>query len=123
MVSPPRVVRHHARPQPKKEVPIASPISVVVHPDIAGGPGATLRPAASPVAVSMSHGSSSFLKLALAAALVLSLLVVALALAPPRLVPEPLELRLYGRHEDLIVGGLATALSIGFGLLIVLFVS
>jgi len=71
----------------------------------------------------MSYGSSSFLTLALAGALVLSLLVVGLALAPPWLLPRPLELRLYGRHEDLLVGGLATTLSIGFGLLIVLFVS
>jgi hypothetical protein len=54
----------------------------------------------------------------LAAALALSLLVVALALTPPTVLPRSFGLTMYERRDSLVFAGLATALSIGIGLLI-----
>jgi hypothetical protein len=67
-----------------------------------------------------THSSSTLLPILLAAALGLSLIVVAVALTPPWVLPRTFGAVVYERRDSLIYAGIATALSIGVGLLITL---
>ena len=87
-------------------------------PEILAGPAfaATVEPIAS-----VSSGSSStLLALGLVIALGVALLVVAIALTPPWVLPRPVGIAVYERRDSLVYAGIATALSIGVGLLITL---
>jgi hypothetical protein len=85
-------------------------------PDALGPAGAT-----TPVAAVVKTASSSpdMLRLALVAALLLSLLAVAVASALPWLVPRPSVLA-YDHREAIITAGAVLTLSIGVGLMIAL---
>jgi hypothetical protein len=67
-----------------------------------------------------SGSSSSLLPLLLGIALGLSLVVVGLALTPPRALPRPVGILVYEQRESLVFGGVAIALAISLGLLITL---
>jgi hypothetical protein len=88
---------------------------VVGNPDLEGL--GTIPVTALPTATDTSSSSPRLLELGLGAAFGLSLLVVALALAPWAL-PRPLAVPVYRHHDNLVFGGLAMALSLGFGILI-----
>lgn len=77
-------------------------------------------PAASGVPVA-AKGSSSSIALLLGAALGLSLLVVAVAATPPWLLPRQMVRPVYEHREAVIVGAVATAVSVAIGLVIALF--
>jgi len=72
------------------------------------------------VASIRSGSSSSLLPLLLGIALGLSLIVVAIALTPPWALPRSIGIVVYEQREQLVYGGLATAIGIGLGLLITL---
>jgi hypothetical protein len=78
--------------------------------------------AADPVSATVSsvEPTSHLLPLLLAAALGLALLVVAVAATPPWVVPRQMNVLVYEHREPVIVWGLATAISIGLGLLVAL---
>jgi hypothetical protein len=76
-------------------------------------------PAAS--AVQAADSSSSSLALLLGVALGLSLLVVAAAATPPWLLPRQVVGPVYEHREAVIVGAVATAVSVAVGLVIALF--
>jgi hypothetical protein len=107
----------------KKEALLPNTRSVTRNPDLDGGFVASLGPGVSATVNDPSVVSPGVLKLALGAVLLLSLALVALALAPPWLLPRPLLLRVHGHHDDFVVGSIAIALSIGFGLVIVFLLS
>jgi hypothetical protein len=115
-------VRHHAKPKKKKK---AVPVAVTTTPGgpkpeiLQSGPGAFRSTAVSATDVS-SRSSRDLLPLALAIALAASLMLVAVALTPPRVLPRPVGILLYERRDSLLYAGVATALSIGLGLLITL---
>jgi hypothetical protein len=71
-----------------------------------------------PVAAASSAPSSSFVPLLFGVALGLSLLVVAIGLAPPWALPGPVLALVYNRRDAIIFGGFATAAGIGLGLVI-----
>jgi hypothetical protein len=124
-------VRHEAakpKPAPKKALaPVTTrpaPVTtrpVVGNPDLEGL--ATIPLSTVSTAVPSSSSSPRLLELGLGLALGLSLLAVCLALAPPWALPRPLLLHVYRHHDDLVFGGLAMALSLGFGILIALMAS
>jgi hypothetical protein len=72
------------------------------------------------VATANSSSSATLVPIVLAAALGLSLILVGLALAPPWVLPRPVGIVVYERRDPLVFAGIATALSIGLGLLITL---
>jgi hypothetical protein len=117
------VKRHKVRAQPKKDAALVNSRSVVGNPDLAGGLVRPVKPTLSGASVSNSHTSPTFVKLVLVAALALALLVVGLAFVPERVLPRSFLLRVDGHHDDLVFGGIATAVSIGFGLVIVFLLS
>jgi hypothetical protein len=86
-------------------------------PDALGAAGAT-----TPVAAVVGKASSSpdVLRLALAAALLLSLLAVAVASALPWFVPTQVSVLAYEHRETVITGGAVLTVSIGLGLMIAL---
>ncbi len=65
--------------------------------------------------------SSNSLALLLGVALGLSLLVIAVAMTPPWMLPRQMVRPVYEHREAVVVGGIATTLSIGLGLVITLF--
>ncbi len=72
--------------------------------------------------VSLPHSSASLGGLAVVLGIVLglSLLVMAVALTPPWILPGPVGALVYDRRDYLFYGGVATALSIGLGIVITL---
>ena len=92
------------------------------NPDLAGGLSAPASADLGATIGSNSH-SSRFVKLVLGGGLLLALLIVGLAFAPAWVLPRSLLLRMEGHHDDLVFGGIATALSIGFGLVIAFLLS
>jgi hypothetical protein len=71
----------------------------------------------------LSTGSDSFsvvLPLLFGIALGLSLSAVAIALVPAWILPRPVDIMVYERRDLFVLAGIATALSIGLGLLIAL---
>jgi len=78
--------------------------------------------AATPVAATVGQASSSAnaLRIGLACALLLSLLVVGVAAIPPWLAPRQVNGLTYGHREAVITGGAAVAVSIAIGLAIAL---
>jgi hypothetical protein len=116
---PKRVVHKDARPKKKKAVvPAATTSGPPPPPEITQGRPASLGPTVVPVASLSSGSSSSLLPLLLGIALVLALMVVGVALAPPGALPRPVGIVVYEQRDQLVYGGIATALSIALGLLI-----
>lgn len=115
---PPRVVRHDAQPK-KVAAPLTTTTGPPPSPEITQGRPASFGPTVVPVA-NVSSGSSTLLPLLLGIALGLSLVVVGIALTPPWFLPRPVGVAVYERRDGLIYAGVATALSIGLGLLITL---
>jgi hypothetical protein len=70
------------------------------------------------VGAGSSGSSSRLLPLALVIALGLALLMVAIALTPPWVLPRTVGVAVYDRRDSFVYAGIATALSIGLGLLI-----
>jgi hypothetical protein len=88
-------------------------------PEIQQSDPATLGPAVVPVvSVGSRSSSSTLLPILLGAGLGLSLLVVAVALTPPWVLPRTVGAAVYERRDSLVYAGVATALSIAVGLLI-----
>lgn len=75
--------------------------------------------AAVPVSATSEDGSS-LLPLLLGVALGFSLLVVAITATPPWMLPRQLVMPVYEHREAVMFGGLATAISIGLGLVVAL---
>jgi len=114
-----RVVREHAQPKKKKAVvPAATTSGPPPPPEITQRQPASLGPTVVPVASLSSAPSSSVLPLLLGIALGLSLIVVGIALTPPWALPRAVGIVVYEQRDQLVYGGIATALSIGLGLLI-----
>jgi hypothetical protein len=110
------VVRHHKK-APAAPVTLTNPLPP---PEIQQSGPATLGPTVVPVASVSSGSSSTLLPILLGVGLGLSLIVVAVALTPPWVLPRPVGAAVYERRDSLIYAGIATALSIGLGLLITL---
>jgi hypothetical protein len=119
----PKPVVHRPKPVAKKEALLPNTRSVARNPDLDGGLVASLGPGVSATVSDPSAVSWRILQLTLGAVLLLSLALVALALAPPWVLPRPLLFRVLGHHDDFVVGGIAIALSIGFALGIVFLLS
>jgi hypothetical protein len=96
---------------------------VIRNPDLDGGVVALLAPGVRAGAGNAGASSPRVMNLTLGAVLVLSLVVVAGALASRWLLPRPLVLRAYGHHDDFVVGVIAVALSVGLALAIVFLLS
>ena len=101
----------------------------MILPVASGGPGppeiletdpATLGPTIEPVSSATTGSSSDLVPIVLAVALGLSLIIVAIALTPPWVLPRPVGAVVYERRDALVYVGIGTALSIGTGLLIAL---
>jgi hypothetical protein len=107
-------VVHH-----EKNAPAAvSPTNPPPPPEIQQSGPATLGPTVVPVASVSSGSSSTLLPILLGVGLGLSLLVVALALTPPWVLPRTVGTVVFERRDSLVYAGIATALSIAVGLLI-----
>jgi hypothetical protein len=86
-----------------------------------GPPDGELQPATPASVSSAGSGSSSVvLPLLLGIVLGLSLSAVAIALTPASVLPRPVGIMVYEWRDLLVFAGIATALSIGLGLLITL---
>jgi hypothetical protein len=109
-----RVVRQHK----KAPVPTVTLTNPPPPPEIQQSGPATLGPTVVPVASVGSGSSSTLLPVLLGVGLGLSLLVVAVAMTPPWVLPRPVGAVVYERRDSLVYAGIATALSIGVGLLI-----
>jgi hypothetical protein len=81
----------------------------------AGPPGG---PTAVPVASLSSGSSSSLLLLLFGIGLALSLIVVGIALTPPRALPRPVGMVVYEQRDFLVWVGITIAVSVGLALLI-----
>jgi hypothetical protein len=79
-----------------------------------------LGPSVVPVASADSDSFSSLLPIVLVGALGLALILIAVALTPSWALPRTVGAVLYERRDSLIYAGIATAVSIGLGLLITL---
>jgi hypothetical protein len=108
------VVRH------QKNAPATpvSPTNPPPPPEIQQSGPATLGPTVVPVANVGSGSSSTLLPILLGAGLGLSLMVVALALTPPWVLPRTVGTVVFERRDSLVYAGIATALGIAVGLLI-----
>lgn len=113
-----RVVRQHPRAKKKAAVAAAPRGGPPSPPEITQRQPEFLGPTVVPVASLSSGSSSSLLPLLLGIALGLSLVVVGVALTPPWALPRPVGIVVYEQRDQLVYGGIATALSIGLGLLI-----
>jgi hypothetical protein len=82
--------------------------------------GATVRVAVLPAAGVGSEGATAFLQLALWIMLGLSLVVLATAAAPTRVLPASVGIVVGERRESLFFLGTATTLAIGVGVAIAL---
>jgi hypothetical protein len=87
-------------------------------PEIQQSDPATLGLTVVPVASVDSRSSSTLLPILLGVGLGLALLVIAVALTPPWVLPRPVGAVVYERRDSLVYAGIATALSIGVGVLI-----
>lgn len=87
-------------------------------PEILAGPA--FASTVEPIASVGSGSSSKLLPLGLVIALGVALFVIAIALTPPWVLPRPVGIAVYERRDSLVYAGIATALSIGVGLLITL---
>ena len=99
--------------QPRKKSNKTKAVPVVSKTPRSGPPAASGVPAA-------AKSSSSSLALLLGVALGLSLLVVAVAVTPPWLLPRQMVRPVYEHREAVIVGGIATTVTIGFVLVLTL---
>jgi hypothetical protein len=120
-LKPPRTPQHrrvvrHLKTAPVGAVTLGNPPP----PEIQQSGPATLGPTVVPVASVGSSSSSTLLPILLGVGLGLSLMVVAVALTPPWVLPRPVGAVVYDRRDLLVFAGIATALSIGLGLLITL---
>jgi hypothetical protein len=89
-------------------------------PEITERGPAALGSAVAPVATASSRSFSPLLALVLVSALALALAIVGIAVTPSRALPRAVGMVVYERRDSLIYVGIATALSIGLGLLITL---
>ncbi|HYX89750.1 MAG TPA: hypothetical protein VE753_10305 [Gaiellaceae bacterium] len=118
-------MHHRARPKPKpktKEALVVNTRPVLGNPDLMGG----LATAADADLFAGAGGSSHrspFIEVALGAALLLALLAVALACAPAWALPRSVVVPISAHHDDLLFGGILTAASIAFGLVLVFLLS
>jgi hypothetical protein len=71
-----------------------------------------------PVASLASGSSSRLLLLLFGIGLALSLIVVGIALTPPRALPRPVGMVVYEQRDSLVWAGITIAVSVGLALLI-----
>jgi hypothetical protein len=117
----PRVVRKQAHPKRKATVvPASTTGSPPPPPEITQGRPVPLAATVVPAASLGSGSSSILLPLLLGIALGLSFIVIAIALTPPWALPRSVGIVVYEQRDQFVYGGIATALSIGLGLLITL---
>jgi len=117
-----RVVRQHAQKKKKKAAVVAASTRTgpPPPPEITQRQPATLGPTVVPVASVSSGSSSALLALVFGIALGLALVVVAIALTPPWVLPRQMGAVVFERRDPMLIVGMATALGIGVGLLITL---
>jgi hypothetical protein len=120
-LKPPRTPQHrrvvrHLKTAPVGAVTLGNPPPP---PEIQQSGPATLGPTVVPVASVGSSSSSTLLPILLGVGLGLSLLVVSIAVTPPWVLPRGVGAIVYDRRDSLVYAGIATALSIGVGLLII----
>ena len=114
------VKRHRATTHKQKRVGVVTTSSTWTPrgPDALGPASLATAPVAA--AVGDANSSAITLRVVLACALLLSLLVVAVAAIPPWLVPRHVNGLAYEHREAVITGGAAIAASIAIGLAIAL---
>jgi hypothetical protein len=112
------VKRHRAAKQKRAGVIATSSTWKPRGPDALGVASLAKTPVAA--AVGEANSSANALRVVLACALLLSLLVVAVAAIPPWFVPSHVNELAYEHREAVILGGTAVAASIAIGLAIAL---